>query len=562
MFPYPSSRMQAERTIAAGRVALAASSLFAVWMDPAEPARFAQATYGLQWVYVTYALLLAVGTWRWRGGTRLPIVTHVVDIIAFSVFQYLTLGPSSPFFVYFVFSMFCGAIRWGWRGTLATAGVVIVAYLLMSTSMYRTFGPVEDKLNRIIIRTVYLLVAAGMLVYLGRYEARLRQGIERLARWPIAAGKSTGRAVEEIIQHGAEILGARSAVIVWEVGEEPTVRVASWSAEGLPLAKHSPSDLIPLLPDGLDGRTFLCAGAVNPESTILVNDGGGRLVERRGLPLRRAALDLLKGSGLASASFHTDGVSGRAFFTDLGTPTAAIVPLTEVVAREIGASLDQMQLTRRLQAIGASEERIRLARDLHDGVLQSLTGVRFELRALQHAVQDGDESVVGRLHALERALAMEQRELRYFIGDLKPAAAPPRPDAEGSLAERLDDLRERIALEWKTPVSIRVAAAARASSNELAQAVPLMVHEAVVNAMKHAHPSRVAVAVDVADGHLRIIVSDDGCGFEFQGRHDHAELGASKRAPRSLFERVTALGGQMSIDSSPEGSQIEMVMSL
>ncbi len=87
-----------------------------------------------------------------------------------------------------------------------------------------------------------------------------------------------------------------------------------------------------------------------------------------------------------------------------------------------------------------------------------------------------------------------------------------------------------------------------------------MVHEAVVNAMKHARPTRVAVNVEVTDGHLRIVVRDDGCGFEFKGRQDHEALNQSTEVPRSLFDRVTALGGQMSIDSSPEGSQVEMLL--
>ena len=54
MTVYPSSRIQAERTIAAGRVALAASSLFAIWLDPAEPARFTQVNYGLHFAFVSY----------------------------------------------------------------------------------------------------------------------------------------------------------------------------------------------------------------------------------------------------------------------------------------------------------------------------------------------------------------------------------------------------------------------------------------------------------------------------------------------------------------------------
>jgi signal transduction histidine kinase len=560
MTVYPSSRLQAERTIAAGRVALAAASLFAAWLDPVEPAGLAQATYGLHFAFVAYAMLLAVGTWRWEGGTRLPIVTHVVDIIVFSVFQYFTFAPSSPYFMYFMFSMLCGAIRWGPRGTLMTGGVVIVTYAIMTASMSHTFDPAQNEWNRIIIRTVYLIVTAGMLVYLGRYEARLRSGIERLARWPVPAGKSTERALTEFLEHASGILGARRALVVWEVAEEPGMQIASWSTNGLTLARQSPDGLQPMLPSGLNDKIILCAGAIDADATILVNEPDGRLAERKGLPLSGAVLDLLHGEGLASGAFEADTVNGRVFFTGIGTPTAEIVPLTDIVSRGIGWSIEQIQLTGRLQAIGASEERIRLARDLHDGLLQSLTGVRLELRALQHAVEEDDESAVGRLHALERALAMEQRELRYFINGLKPATALTRDDNQGSLASRLDDLAQRIALEWKTPVSIRVAPGARTSSTQVAQAVPLMVHEAVVNAMKHARPTRVAVNVDETDGHLRIVVHDDGCGFEFKGRHNHEALNHSTKVPRSLFDRVTALGGQMSIVSSSEGSQVEMLL--
>ena len=386
MTVYPSSRMQAERTIAAGRVALAASSLFAVWLDPAEPAHFAQTTYELLFVYLAYALLLAVGTWRWGGGTRLPIVTHVVDIVVFSVIQYFT-GPSSPFFMYFMFSMFCGAIRWGPRGTLTTGGVVIVTYAVMTATMSQTFGGAQNELNRIVIRTMYLVVTAGMLVYLGRYEARLRSGIERLAQWPVPAGKSTERALSESLEHASGILSARRALVVWEAAEEPGVQIASWSSNGLTLARQSSDEVLPLLPSDLQDKIILSPGAIDAEANILVNEPNDRLAERKGLPLSPAILDLLHGEGLASGAFQADTVNGRVFLTGLGTPTAEIVPLTDVVSRAIGWSIEQIQLTARLQAIGASEERIRLARDLHDGLLQSLTGVRLELRALQDAVE-------------------------------------------------------------------------------------------------------------------------------------------------------------------------------
>lgn len=559
MTVYPSSRIQAERTIAAGRVALVAASLFAIWLDPVEPARHARITYEWLFAYLAYAVVFAVATWRWQGGSRLPIVTHVIDIVVFSFFQYFTFSLSSPFFIFFLFSMFCGALRWGPKGTMVTGGVVVVIYALITVSMNQWLDPAQNDLNRFVIRVVNLVVTGGMLVYLGRYEARLRSGIERLARWPQPAGKSTERVLSETLEHAVGILAAQRALVIWEVNEEPGIQIASWSRSGLTVARQSTDGMLPILPADLQDKVILSADSIDGDATILVNGQDGTLTERRGLPLSAGALDLLQGEGLASATFQTDTCNGRIFFTGLGTPTAEIVPLTDVVARAVGWSIEQIQLTYRLQEIGASEERIRLARDLHDGLLQSLTGVRFELRALQDAVEIHDESSVGRLHALERALAMEQRELRLFINGLKPASTPHEID-EDSLAARLDDLGQRIALEWKTPVSIRVAPGARTSSSAVAQAVPLMVHEAVVNAMKHARPTRVAVTVDQTDGHLRIVVRDDGCGFDFKGRQDHDTLNHSTGVPRSLFDRVTALGGQMSIDSTAEGSQVELLL--
>ena len=119
----PSS--QTERTIAGARAVMAATGFFAVWLDPTEPRRFIGLIYSLQAGYLAYAIVLATVTWNRSAAGRLPLVTHVVDIVLFTAFQFISLGPSSPFFVYFIFSLFCGALRWQWRGTLGTALLVV-----------------------------------------------------------------------------------------------------------------------------------------------------------------------------------------------------------------------------------------------------------------------------------------------------------------------------------------------------------------------------------------------------------------------------------------------------
>lgn len=555
---YPSTRVQSERTIALARVALAATASFALMLDPLGAAGLADVLY---WGYLAYAVLLAVVTLRlWDGGDRLPGITHAIDIVAFSILQYLTFGPSSPFYVYFVFSMFCAAMRWGWRGTLVTGVTVLVFYIALALPLVVT-GSADFELNRFVIRVAYLVVSSVMLVYLGRYEARLRFEIERLARWPRPTDRTADAAAARILEYSARLMQAGCVMVLWEAAEEPAINEARWTAAGIERIRHRPDAISLLTDDTLKRSTFICSGDLREARHIITADATGRLVKHEGLPLDPAVLARLPGSGLASAWFRTDLVSGRVFFSDLGTPPTEAVPLTEVVTREIAASLEQFLTSRQRQEIAAREERIRVARDLHDGVLQGLTGVRLELRAMATHRPDSPDALREQLNSLERALAMEQRELRFFISDLEPGANP-RIDRASGFADRIDSVRERLTLEWKTPITLRISSRVGPVPPSVEDALPLMINEAVVNAMKHGHPSRVAVDLDVVDAQLRVSVTDDGQGFPFKGRYDHDTLARTHDAPRSLFDRVSALGGSLSIESSERGSRVDMILSL
>jgi signal transduction histidine kinase len=556
---FPLSRVHAERIIASARVVLAVTALFGVWLDPAEPAQYAALTDTLYQIYIAYSVGVVVWTTFWAGGDWLPLFTHTADIVAFSVFQYLTLGPSSPFFLYFIFSMFCAAIRWGWQATLVTGALVLLYYITIAASMAPRLIQPGFEMNRFVVRLAYLVVATGMLVYLGRYEARLRFEIERLAGWPAPLGKSP-EAIGRILEYAAGSMRAGCVLAVWEASDEPEVHEVRWTPESTTVRTYAAGEVPGVSEESLLRSTFISTEPIAEARSILVLEASGRLARRDGMPVDRSILEQLPGNGLTSASFSTEFVTGRVFFSDLGTPAAEAVLLTEIVTREIASSLDQLHSSEQRQELVAREDRIRVARDLHDGVLQGLTGVRLELRAMA-TERLSPEALQQQLVSLERALAMEQRELRFFISGLEPGSDP-RLDRQSTLALRLDSMRERLALEWKTPVTLRVSPRVAPMPESIEDAIPPMVHEATVNALKHAHPSRVSVDVEAADGHVRISVSDDGHGFPFRGKYNHETLAASHAAPRSLFDRVSALGGTMSIESTDRGSRVEVLLSL
>lgn len=540
------------------RVAVAGSGLFALWLGPAELERDLAAAYTLHSLYALYSLLLAVIVWNWSAAGRLPLVTHLVDIILFSVFQCLPIGPSSPLFLYFTFSLFCGALRWRLRGTFWTAMLVLPLFLIVDASTNRTVGATQVEINRLIIRALYLAVAAGLLVYLGQHETRLRVDIERLARWPSAARVDRDVALQRLLEHAVQIVGARFAVVTWEAAHEPWMHLAARSPSSVTVSKHAPGEIDPVVPPPLADAVVLCATGLSDSNISLVK-WGDATGEWHGLPLHVALTSQLSGTGVASAPFHTEQVSGRVFFSDLGDSTAELMWLTEVVARQIGTSIDQLHVTEQLKDIAASEQRIRLARDLHDGLLQSLTGIRFEVAAISASLSDQPPAAArDRLLAVERAMAREQRELRLFIDELKPAM--PSTELAIALAARLDAMGERLAMEWKTPITLRTHPRSMSLSEELEHAILLMTHEAIVNALKHAHPSRISVDVRLDAEALRIAVTDDGRGFGFRGRYDHAALAQSNLGPVSLRDRADSLGGAMTIESTDTGSCVEITV--
>jgi signal transduction histidine kinase len=396
-----------------------------------------------------------------------------------------------------------------------------------------------DDFVRLAVFSVVAIATGSLSARRARAEAAQRKSLDdleaaintlrKVSGWPVLIAADTAASVRRMLEHAASVAGASAASAIWEAEEEPWLYIATSTppAPGSPgdssgIVKHSPVELPPI-----------------------------------GEPLP-AALERRIGPGPhATAAFRTEHLVGRVCFAGVATSTPDTMAIVNVVAREVGNSLDQLYLADRLRELAIREDRIRLARDLHDGVLQSLTGVRLELQAIATA-SGGEPGLHDRLLVLERALALEQRELRLFIEGLKPSVS--KPADSGALAQHLDMMSTRLAAEWKVPIVMRVTPAGIALPPAATQGIRLMIHEAVVNALKHAHPSKVTVDVAARDGSLAIVVRDDGRGFPVLGHFDHDELVRQNAGPASLRERVIALGGRMAIDSTTSGSRIEVIV--
>jgi len=206
------------------------------------------------------------------------------------------------------------------------------------------------------------------------------------------------------------------------------------------------------------------------------------------------------------------------------------------------------------------KERQRLARDLHDGPLQSLTGLALQLETIQRllAVQETD-AARERLQAVQTLILKEQRRLRGFVERLKyprePAAADPR-----QWDVRLRGLGRKIELEWGLPATVSIQGAATDLPARLAEELYPLVGEALTNSARHAGATRARARIVVEPHLIRLRVEDNGRGFAFHGSYDLARLNLLGWGPRSLMERVAALGGQLLLESSRQGTSLQMIV--
>jgi signal transduction histidine kinase len=189
------------------------------------------------------------------------------------------------------------------------------------------------------------------------------------------------------------------------------------------------------------------------------------------------------------------------------------------------------------ERLGMQRERNRIARDLHDGPVQELALLQVLIDQLARRVQD---PVVSELDGRAAAALAEWREVVASGGGTR----------EGTLTERIELAVHGLVGASGITVQIDVDPQLELSPSACRDVVGL-VREAVSNAVRHGRPSRIGVVVGGAP--LHVTVTDDGQGLE--GASAHAGQGYGMR---SMRDRAAALGGELTVSSSPAGTEVRV----
>jgi len=200
----------------------------------------------------------------------------------------------------------------------------------------------------------------------------------------------------------------------------------------------------------------------------------------------------------------------------------------------------------RVRVLAAQEERNRLAREIHDGVAQTLFMLTLSLEACaEHARRGNSEKLADKLEGLVSVSRHALWDLRQSMYDLQ---------AEASLTEALARLLREFKTVSQIPIELTTQGEERSLPLEQRAGLYRILQESLANACKHSRAQHVTITLHYEDGGVRLNVSDDGQGF------DPATIERGKGLG-NLHSRAEELGGTLELTSKPgEGTRIAFTL--
>ena len=541
-----------EPLLATARAGIALCSLIVVFNRHAEPyPHIAPA------VIVTYFLYSVAMMVALRAPGRIPPqwIVHGLDLGWAAVIVFVTTGANSPFFGLFVFAILAAAYRSGLRETLATAAVVIAILFVL--------GGVGTEL--FITRVAYVIIGGFVLGYMADAEKELRAEARAVARLMgrVQAEKGFMATLEAVSDEMLRLFDAPRLMIVMQ--RTGTEQLFLWEASQLAPERRLAVGLREL--DRKQASTYLFPSTADvwharpsrgqgDPGEVQALDADGRRLRRSATAIPAAFVESHPFRALLGVALDFRGDwEDRIFLFDSQARTARDLRLLRTVAGQVGPAIYNVYLQGLLRARVGTIERARAARDLHDGVIQSLIGLEMHLEVLRHQAADRPAPLADELAHIQRLLRGEILNLRDLMLQMKPLELDPR-----RLQEFIVDLVERFRQE--TGIAAHFV-------SELEE-IPLrpracmelgrIVQEALANVRKHSGARNVLVRVTALDGDWKVLIDDDGRGFPFTGRLGQAEMDAARVGPVVIKERVRSMGGVLTIESSPEGARLEIAL--
>jgi signal transduction histidine kinase len=526
----------AEQVIAQSRFVLCLITLLVANLQPGPPAQSAAVATLILTAYTIFAAgLVALTYHRFIAPTTQRFI-HFTDIAIISLLLFLTEGATSPPLVLFIFALLAAVFRrWNWQVVFATA-IAFGLALFAANMIWGTIANAENLITMSIVRSSCLIFIGALLAYVSASREGSRAQIERLVQ-PVGR-----KNLQDALAHAALVAKARGILVVWEEAEEPYVYWGYWRDNLYQEGRESPGTFGDVVDPNLSDLAFLIECA---SSKLLLSSAGPKRITSPAIHKDLVAKFAI--GKVVTAAFSGTTCAGRVFVLDCSGESDDRLTLTNFMACRIGMRLDRLALQRQAEVAIATREKMRLAQDLHDSVLQSLTAA-----ALQLDLVDKARDSTSHLAVAKQLVAKEQRRIRKFVDQTHFKSIP-----NLDVVEQLDlqQIVEDAGRYWNCATSFSIAPEGATVSEALATEVSLMLAEAVANAVRHGSASGIDVAIERCNEYLSIKVRDNGTGYGYPVKLEHEK-------PASIRKRVSALGGTVNVATFSNGTELTVQVPL
>ena len=254
------------------------------------------------------------------------------------------------------------------------------------------------------------------------------------------------------------------------------------------------------------------------------------------------------GRGTVFGNIYLTDKQGAEMFDEEDERVLVVLATQAAIAVENARLYDETERRgRELQRLQVLEERERIAKELHDGVIQSLFAVGMNLQGL--ATSSADPETTRRLEAAAEDVDAAIRDLRNYIFGLRPGILADR-QLDQALKELTSEFGARSGVVTVVDVDGEAASTLASRAGEVVQ----LAREALSNVSRHAKATTCRVSLRRGDGSIVLEIDDDGRGFD-------VETTTWGMGLRNLRERVESLAGVLEVASTPgEGTTVRATL--
>jgi len=264
---------------------------------------------------------------------------------------------------------------------------------------------------------------------------------------------------------------------------------------------------------------------------------------RYGLPANHPAMHTLLGVPIGAKGRSI----GRLYLTNklpAGDFTEDDERLVEMFALHAGIAIENARLHEQVQRLAIVEERERIGRDLHDGIIQSIYAVGLSLEDVGDLMADEPDVARARVERAIDSLDQSIRDIRNFIFGLRPELLE-QAGLVGGLAALADEFRVNSMVD--VDVETYGVEEEDLSPEQTGQLLSIA-REALSNIARHSKATQGTVSVEAHDGTITLTVTDNGVGFD-----PELARGPGHQGLINMRARAVAVGGQLVLESAPGG---------